>query len=185
MAKIAKISFDFLVLYSGDISGLILRDIIASLPSDTKIIGIGSDYGSVNGWIKVQSNSYNDISPGNIIPEIICNFKKSPLTGNTYLDNIDQSAALTSYAPTCSCSPGMVCGVCVSIALNQPPPTPHPQHIFKTTSVQTTSVPAGWSLAGTSTGGFSGGCNHNWKTYQGLGVYPSFEYCEKCNEKKI
>ncbi len=183
MAKRAKIEFVFGSLH---LDIFLLKDILMSLPSDTKIVGFHSQ--SYIDQIHVESSSFRDIQAGQMLPNILVNFKNNPM-GVPYLDSVDMSQALAAYnqAPTpttlmnstapCSCNNYTICSPCINAATSSTVPAAYPPApTYK--GVGTVS----FSLAGTNTAGFTGGCQHDWKTYDSS--WSKYDFCTKCNEKK-
>lgn len=182
MDKVAILVFKYIDLHQKNINVHVLRDILGALPSDSKIVNILSSSITVDSNILVESNSFIDTKMYSNLPEIIINLSKDPVTGVTSFDSLDMSAALAAYNgppsqqvvhhSTCPCS---ICSL----------PTPNASRV-PTTSNWSKSIlkSAIFSLARPNIGGFVGGCNHEWKMYNGLTGMNNFEYCTKCNEKK-
>lgn len=182
--KLAHIKFSFLTILNQGLDIFLLRDILMSLPSDTKLYSIFFDNSSTFYYLTITSNSFIDEKPGTDSPEILVHLVQNPSKTGWLLASLDMSAALPAcalqkaYNPVCLS--GTNCGIC-SVCVPGSFPSIVPPTFTKTMSPNFT-IPSEYSLAGTNTGGFTGGCNHSWKNYQGLNE--SFEYCVTCNEKK-
>lgn len=183
--KAARVKFSNSTLYKQEIDIFLIKDILMALPSDSKVVGMDYDINSHNNYLTVLSSSFVNTPFGQYFPEILVHLVQNPSKTGWLLDSLDMSVALQVYQtqqvynPVCLGGP-LGCGICSNcVQLISPPIVPP---TFTRTMSPNFTIPSEYSLAGTNTGGFTGGCNHSWKNYQGLNE--SFEYCVTCNEKK-
>lgn len=180
--KLARIKFSSSTLVNEQIDIFLLKDILMSLPSDSKVVGMYFDKTNLKNYLTIVSNSFIDEKPGTDLPEILVHLVQNPPKTGWSLDFLDMSAALQVhqtqqvYNPVCL-GGHLGCGICSNcVQLISPPIVP--PTFTKTMSPNLTLR----ELAGINTGGFTGGCNPDWKDY--LGLNQSYKYCSKCNKKE-
>lgn len=176
MAKIARVLFLGAHFFNHTFSIELFEDVLDELPIDTKIVGMGTDSATAEGFLKVWSDDFKDTPPLGKIPEIFIDLQIDPVTSKYYVANVDMSAALATTSSNNSCG----CGKCYHCVMGITPP-----HLQVNLSPSQAVAPAPGNFVFSPDdflGIRAGFCNHEWKIYDS--GFSRDEYCTKCPEKR-
>ena len=92
--RLARLSFNRSVLfYAGGISKYLFLEMLAALPNDAKIIGMGEDQTRATCHLFVTSSSFKEMGEIAIPNDIIAYFKREQ-DGSSRFEKLDMSEAL-------------------------------------------------------------------------------------------